>query len=789
MSQILLCGFFIHCLICDKMQNNKGFYVIKYLIIIMIIFWNNLIFSYSYKNDKFIIENNRVIEIQKHGSKIESGYNQNTNVLYSNYYKKTKTLSVKTMSQYPKFKCHSKLIEALYNMSLNELEQDINKKGFFIAGAKWNQAWTRDMSYAIFLSLAMISPTISKASLDTRVYNGKILQDTGSGGSYPISSDRMIWALAAFEVAKVIDKKEYYKNIYTIIKNSMQQDLILIYDKNFKLFTGEESFLDWREQTYPKWCTPKDIGQSFALNTNIVHLMALQVLNELSQILNASHEDMLKWTSLINDLQQSINSNFYNDFGYYSAYILSNPIYRYDGYETLGESLSILSGLTDDSNILTAIQESSYGMSVVAPQLKNIFPYHNKSIWPFVQSYRCWAAARYKRVDIAKNIFAYMTRAGSMFLTNKENISLMNGSYKGTAINSDRQLWSVAGYLSLIYRTLFGIEYQKDGLLIRPCKFDSFVNDISLTDFKFYNAILNITIKGTGADIVSYKLNGKTMPNDYILPKNIQGRNKIEIIVKNNNKNSITISQKYSYNCLDSTEKIINVNAIVKRNTYFLEFNNKKKKELTIYKNNKKYATTTKDKIKVKAKEFADCYYIVNNKNNLPSLPSNKIWTETHKNTFFYECEDYNGKNIKIIKTNSTNAKISYYLDEVMPNGNGYIRLLDNNKFDFLVMNINVESEGDYILDFRYQNGHGPINTGEECAIREVAIDKIPIEGVVMFPQLGSWTLWGDSTSKNIHLTKGEHEIKIYSSKNSYSQKDKLISINLDLMRLRKIDH
>jgi len=47
------------------------------------------------------------------------------------------------------------------------------------------------------------------------------------------------------------------------------------YDAGTGLVKGESSFLDWREQTYPKWMQPADIYESENLGTNAVHYQAL----------------------------------------------------------------------------------------------------------------------------------------------------------------------------------------------------------------------------------------------------------------------------------------------------------------------------------------------------------------------------------------------------------------------------------------------------------------------------------------------------------------------------------
>ena len=103
-----------------------------------------------------------------------------------------------------------------------------------------------------------------------KVKRGRIIQDTGSGGAWPVSSDRTTWALAAWEIYKTTGDRTWLKQAYEIIKNSVEDDYKVIYDKTTGMYSGESSFLDWREQTYPKWMNNADIYVSQNLGTNAV---------------------------------------------------------------------------------------------------------------------------------------------------------------------------------------------------------------------------------------------------------------------------------------------------------------------------------------------------------------------------------------------------------------------------------------------------------------------------------------------------------------------------------------
>ena len=108
------------------------------------------------------------------------------------------------ISQYPQLSTPNKLHTAIYNLGLDEMVNAVEPDTTLRTGKEWAGVWTRDVSYSILLSMAYLQPEASRISLMKKVTpDGRIVQDTGSGGAWPISSDRMIWALAAYEVYKV----------------------------------------------------------------------------------------------------------------------------------------------------------------------------------------------------------------------------------------------------------------------------------------------------------------------------------------------------------------------------------------------------------------------------------------------------------------------------------------------------------------------------------------------------------------------------------------------------------
>ena len=155
------------------------------------------------------------------------------------------------ISIYPQLSTDILLLDALYNLSLEEAILDSEVDGTFRTGAKWPGVWTRDISYSVVLAFAIIEPEISKNSLRRKVNRNRIIQDTGSGGAWPVSTDRSTWALAAWEIYLVTGDQDWLREAFEVIKNSVEDDLNTIVSPHNGLFLGESSFLDWRKQTYP----------------------------------------------------------------------------------------------------------------------------------------------------------------------------------------------------------------------------------------------------------------------------------------------------------------------------------------------------------------------------------------------------------------------------------------------------------------------------------------------------------------------------------------------------------
>ncbi|WP_442254656.1 Six-hairpin glycosidase-like protein [Stenotrophomonas pavanii] len=386
----------------------------------------------------------------------------------------------------------SVMFDALFALAQQEMDQDrvdaIRDPAFdegrpvpcdcFQTGARWPYVWTRDVSFAADLALARLDPQRTRQSLQFKLSAARdgrtpglfVAQDTGSGGSWPISSDRVVWFLAA---RHLLEDRAFADQVWQALQGTLAQDRAMVFDAQMGLYRGETSFLDWREQTYPDW-TREDvrfIGDSYALSTNVLHYQALRLAERLAgQRGDARAADYRAWADA---LAQQIDTRFWReDMGQYMSYIgeAAHPV-PYAKVDLLGLSLGILAGVLPPERAhraLAAYPRTPAGSPVVWPQEAQQPIYHNRAIWPFVSAYALRAA---RQLDDAPRIAAEirsLMRGAALAGSNMENYELVSqavhveeGALSGPVVNSERQLWSVAGYLSMVVEGVFGV--QDDG--------------------------------------------------------------------------------------------------------------------------------------------------------------------------------------------------------------------------------------------------------------------------------------------------------------------------------------
>ncbi|CAM3634946.1 MGH1-like glycoside hydrolase domain-containing protein [Roseateles saccharophilus] len=409
----------------------------------------------------------------------------------------------------PQVRSPSALFDALFAMAVDDARlnsvDEIRDAAYnggrpiacrcFQTGEFWHYVWTRDVSYATNLGLAWLDPQRSATSLLFKTSGWRaglaavpglpagstqIVQDTGSGGSWPVSTDRVSWAWAARSVLDNLDgdeRKAFAARARAALQGTVEADRLAAFDAASGLYGGEQSFLDWRVQSYAPWITDHlaRMAGSRALSTNVSHYQALRLL---AQLFAAEGDAAMaaRYGGWADQLQAAIDRAFWLEDEQQYASLTSDdarpiPLHKFD---LLGTALAVVSGVAPPQRAAQALARyahAPFGAPVIAPQQPGVPVYHNRAIWPFVTAYALRAAAQVGNTAVAGHAFDSLYRGAALNLSNMENLEWLTARPRfddGPVINSRRQLWSVGAYLSAVAESVFGWQVGSEGLRIAP---------------------------------------------------------------------------------------------------------------------------------------------------------------------------------------------------------------------------------------------------------------------------------------------------------------------------------
>lgn len=723
-----------------------------------------------YQSDAFSVFPRKVVQGEYHANVVAP------NALTSTFDNK-QWLQHKGGVGYPSFSCAVPISNTMYNLSVEEMASLVEADSTWRTGTLWGGVWTRDVSYSALLALAYMDPDVTRNSLMKKVRNGKIVQDTGTGGSWPVSTDRMTWTLAAWQVYLATGDKKWVEKCFDIVYQSMLQDEQVVYDSETGLVRGEASFLDWREEVYPRWMQPADIAQSECLGTNAVFFRANQIAARMAQI--CGEKDLaVHFNEKAESIKAGINKYLWlEDKGYYGQYLYGRGSLTVSPRsETLGEALCVIFGIADSARarrIVSSVALSPYGTPAFSPQIPNVYPYHNNAVWPFVQAYWMWASAEAGNLLSLEHSIASIYRATAMYASNMENFNATTGDLN-TATNSPSQLWSVAGNISVAHRILMGITLQEDGIAFHPMVPKAWEGAKKLTNFKYRKAVLDIIVTGYGNKVVSCYIDGKRQKNNMI-PANISGRHTVKVTLNSEyvgafdpvNHQPIVTAPETPQAFLDDANllgwhQVPNVKSyIILRNGEAIDTVPERRI------NDNRYTIPV-------ATTYTEYQVIAVDEDGVQSFASEPVVYYNYDNerlfdmikfapaTTFAECKGFTGEGAV----------------EVAPKMNSRI-----------VMSIDVPEDGIYQIDFRYANGSDNRIYSNKCAVRTLWYNNNRV-GRIVFPQRGKglWQVWGNSTSVRLKLKSGAQTLVLaYEPENQNMNEEGVNRAMIDYMRIVRV--
>lgn len=638
------------------------------------------------------------------------------------------------------------LAEAAYNLTMEEIFKSINYDetygDVFYTGTNWHKVWTRDTAISMQYILSWMFPEISTNCANAKVVgkdgNLTFEEDTGTGGSYPVSTDRIIMMLAVWETYLADGNKETLEYFYNVASNTIMQDYEVVYDKEAGLFRGETCGLDHRDKTYNDWTGEDDengivtIAEGKAASTNIIFCQAMKILSEAALILDKGEAESKAWADLAADLEKAISDRLWlEDLGTYTSWEypdwMGSPLaYKQD---VLANGYAVwynIGGQEKADSIMENHTLVPFGANTVYPQ-KNAerwtdYKYHDSGVWPGWEAILMIGAVNNDNENnlLAEEIWNSCIRGAVACLTNYEVIDYETGE----GLHSTQQLWSVAATMAGYYRVLYGMEYTTEGITFDPYVPQWMEGPFYVDNYKYRNATLSLTLNGKGDTVESIFVNGEEVEDaeNYVFPVDAEEGDY-----------NITI------NVTDSgAEDVINLKA-----------------ENTAKAPNAPKATLSGTTLKWNTVQ--NCTY--------------KVWTgseyiDVTGTTYTIDASGYGCYSVVAVdKKTGLWSELSNPVTYSPAGSNVTVNVGD--AYNTSTFTVNIPVDGEYQLSAIHTNQGDP-TAGITAAIRSVYVDGEDV-GTLVFPAMS----FGHQISSHLRLTltAGTHEVTVkYGSENWYDR-------------------
>jgi Amylo-alpha-1,6-glucosidase len=513
----------------------------------------------------------------------------------------------------------------------------------FNAGAFWDEVWERDGSYSIEMACGHLDPVTSKNTFtyNTETWQGLTTQRQdvcGHFGGWPNLTDGIVWATGAWAYYRQTGDASFLSYAYPIVRNSLTRAEIpqtsdgwIVLDKTDSLYRGCSSFMESNSGYPPAFASNQNyanlskpaVGNTKCGSTNMLYYHAWIIADSMAKLLGKSQATQDTLSARAMTIKNAINKQLWNaSKGYYYYIKYQDGITKLDRNEGLADAFAILYDIADSTqkqSILANTIPSAWGVRCQYPQDTNWMCYtkgcptsedadyyHTGMIWPFVQGYYAWAASEQKNVAVFMNELDKCAQ-----LCAKTTGGEFREFYRpetGTPDGGDRQLWSAAGYISMVFHGLFGMNFDVGGIMFDPVVPDTFKNAMTLNNFIYrVKDTLNMTVTGPGKYIQTFTLDGVTQAP--FIPGTQTGRHAIVMTMGNN---PVAVLPETQQNSMPAERIKFTVNATPQGIS--LNFGSYKNVNVSLYdvRGNFSKAITTSDGIvRLARKDFSAGAYIV----------------------------------------------------------------------------------------------------------------------------------------------------------------------------------
>ena len=417
----------------------------------------------------------------------------------------------------PSYDSKQQIMNAIYNMSVEQIEATDN--------ASLHPTLVASECYDIALSLAYLQPQKSMETLKSMVVDSVIHTNEGPRTLPDIAND-LIWSQAAWNVYCATGDKSWLKYTYYIITKSLRKINDIASSNEIGLYHALCPYTSrYTKQYYPSWTTTRDAYETMPLVANAIIEHTYSLLGQIADEFELNEN----YDTQASRIKDAINHRLWNENrGCYSQYLyggvtsIMSPC-----VDNMGNALAILWDIADDNRTEALIKETpitNFGVPMLHPNRAGEGAGLNNTVSPMVQAMWNLAAAKANNMGMLRRglgslIFQQALAASCNTSCNATTGEILdNGNPRGNA----------SGNLAMVIRVLAGMNFLPNGIEFNPKVPVCFDGKKTITGFAYRNAILNITIKGTGDEWSKITLDGNSLDDNFI-NGDLEGEHDIEI--------------------------------------------------------------------------------------------------------------------------------------------------------------------------------------------------------------------------------------------------------------------
>ena len=417
----------------------------------------------------------------------------------------------------PQYSSDQPLIDALHDMSVDHIAQAIDPSGrFTVSQSNYSRLYC-----AIYLSLAALKPHQSMETLRAMVDRDSIIMQRE--GQWPVVSDHIGWATAAWEVYKTTGDKQWLTYCYHVIEKTLGINRAVLLDHHTGLMHGAGYTaarpLGVRRMT---WMGYNDLFACMSLGNNILTGNAYSILAEMCDELGIENDYQRDATRL----KDAINQHLWNeDKGMYCSFLYGMAVPRQSPLtDNTSQAMCVLWGIADDNraeNLIAQTPVSDLGVNVSYPASNALEPYFANSSWATTQALWNLAAASVGNENALRRGLGALYRAQALYQSRGIHLRDVETDMLGTS----------ASNAAMVLRVLVGLNFTPEGIELSPMVPAGMQGKKTFKGLNYRRAVLDFTINGTGNEIASITIDGKALESAF-LPCDIEGRHQIDITLE-----------------------------------------------------------------------------------------------------------------------------------------------------------------------------------------------------------------------------------------------------------------